>query len=262
MTHTSLKALTTALLILTYQSAAWSQPSSQPSQTEQKSAKTVEAPPKSDKQAPPAEAPSSVPVASESLHPSEDAREGKSFQLNVQLFGIGPAATSSAGFQFGFFIDRNRLFQLETMSGSSSFSGSTSVNSVEVSSYSGTKNARSFGAHYKRFVSNSFYWRAGAEYISQHIKRDYKGTGYTGSYDIEITRLAGTFVIGNQWQWDNFTLGCDWFGVTAPISSQITSETISGSRYDGIEGDIEIDRKGFIILNNLNLLRFYLGFSW
>ena len=59
---------------------------------------------------------------------------------------------------------------------------------------------------YKRFTDNSFYLAPEIFYLNYTEK-------FNRSKDDELTGMGLGLRLGNQWQWDNFTLGCDWVGI-------------------------------------------------
>lgn len=68
-----------------------------------------------------------------------------------------------------------------------------------------------FALHYKRFVGNSFYFAPELYYLN-YTETDHSPT-LLDYADERATALGLGIRIGNQWQWENFTLGCDWIGV-------------------------------------------------
>ena len=100
----------------------------------------------------------------------------------------------------------------------------------------------------KIFTGNSFYVKPGIYYRKQ---TDVLSWIYNSSADnwaanekAEIEDIGINFRIGNQWQWDNFTLGCDWIGLSRTVSK--LSET-------GNTEDLEVSGAA---------LNFYLGLSF
>lgn len=189
---------------------------------------------------------------------SEFNRMDKQWTFGAQLVGVGPTYATSYGLTAGYFLNRNMIFFAEIMTGnldSDSFldSNYTSFSTINI-------DGRSIGAHFKHFVGNSFYYRAGLdlrfiEYKFSHSSGDqasFKGTS-----------LGLTFNIGNQWQWKNFTLGCDWIGLTVPMSDNYKDEqlTTGGSSFYDPQ-DFEDDKDTLLGDTTLNVLRFYLGASF
>lgn len=192
---------------------------------------------------------------------SEHHRLEKNFQLTANLLGIGPSFTSTLGIQGGKFIDRNSLILVELTSGTLS-TPETAGSSVKLGSIYDVKST-SIGVHYKHFLGNSFYVRFGGDYRT--LKYDYKYSSIGFSDDtryFEGTSIAGNFQIGNQWQWENFTLGCDWVGLSLPVSNSISNEKVVSSTPDYDQTRLKEDENTFVKNAHLNLLRFYLGASF
>ncbi len=106
------------------------------------------------------------------------------------------------------------------------------------------------GLHYKEFVGNSFYWKGGldyrqTEYIENHV---------TDEAHIKGNSWALSIVIGNQWQWENFTLGCDWIGFSKPFGTTIAEAS----------GNIESFSAEDLYFRDdvLQFGRFYVGYSF
>lgn len=61
------------------------------------------------------------------------------------------------------------------------------------------------------------------------------------------------FRIGNEWQWDNFTLGTDWFGINAKVIQINKEKHNDNGDFDlfNIEEDVTI-----------TMLSFYIGYTF
>lgn len=183
---------------------------------------------------------------------SEHNRMGKKWTAQWQLFGAGANGTSQSALIGGYYLDRNSLVQLEAGGGGMTSSGIFMNSRFELS---GT----SYGIHYKRFLANSFYFKTGVDYRSVSYSYNYSYTNALEAF--EGNSFALSLVIGNQWQWDNFTLGCDWIGFSAPFASETTSVTYAGN--DSFYRD-EIERAKQDYLKNgfAQGLRFYIGYAF
>lgn len=184
----------------------------------------------------------------------------REFQVTAQLTGIGPSLSGSTGLQFGLFLDRNSLVVFELTKGTL-WSESSLSSSRTGSTYDITTN--SLGVHYKKFTGNSFYYRIGGDYRTVNYDYQFVWTASpTDTRHFKGTSLAATFVIGNQWQWENFTLGCDWVGLTMPLTSSVSDRRVVSTDMDydnkRVDDDIDLYTKN----TSLNLLRFYLGASF
>jgi len=188
---------------------------------------------------------------------SEFNRMDKKWFFDVQLLGVGPSYVTQSGIDVGYFIDRNMLVFGEFMLGklddgtfSTYADGTTGSLSIK---------GNSLGVHFKHFVSNSFYYRAGLDYRS--IKYSLRNTLSGASGDFDGRSFAITFNIGNQWQWENFNLGCDWIGISLPISNSLSHESSVTNIY--YPSSTYKDHQDILVKNaNFNVLRFYLGASF
>ena len=96
---------------------------------------------------------------------------------------------------------------------------------------------------YKRFFGNSFYAGAGLDFSkvegTYYISRDVLGTD--DNLETDLGHYAKTSLdlrIGNQWQWNNFTLGTDWVGLLLPLNVEKEFKNAaanSGETLDSIE---------------------------
>ncbi len=82
----------------------------------------------------------------------------------------------------------------------------------------------------RKFFGNSFNVSGGLIYgaITDTKLVGEESTGanecsYSGCQNnLEYSEIRSYFAIGNQWQWDYFTLGCDWFGIAlSPLYQKI-----------------------------------------
>ncbi|MBX2995101.1 MAG: hypothetical protein KF681_09770 [Bdellovibrionaceae bacterium] len=203
---------------------------------------------------------SATPGAASARHVgrSEQNRADKKFQVTAQIVGLGPSIISSSGLQGSMFLDPNSQIMIEATSGS----GRPLLNGLFGSDYE--YRASSFGVHYKRFVANSFYWRGGVDYRTSSV--DYKYTSWVGNpdstYKFSGNSVALNFQIGNQWQFDGFTLGCDWVGYSMPIASNVTSEEVNSTDEAYYRRRMKDDQDDFLKNGHFNLVRFYLGASF
>jgi hypothetical protein len=194
-------------------------------------------------------------------HTSAYFRTGKQYAITGQLFGAGPVKTGSAGISLGYYLNDDAVASLEYMSGSATSSSSFFAESK----YEAKSN--SIGLHLKKFEGNSFYWKPGVDYSQLKVDYNYTSTffGSTSSStrELEGDILSASIVIGNQWQWENFTLGCDWVGLSIPVSSNTKVKRLSTTFTDNIDQErLNEDEKLYFKTASLHLLRFYLGASF
>ena len=184
---------------------------------------------------------------------SQLRRQTKKWVVTGQVLGLGPIpGTTSSGSAAGYFIEPDLIISVEAIGGKSlaTFFDFFSYRQVRFNST---------GVHLKSFLGNSFYVKGGVDYNRFSMDYSYSFLSSTGSHGFESEFVTSAVTIGNQWQFDHFTLGCDWFGWTAPISSRITSE-YSTSASEKIA--LDDDESRFTKTGGAQALRFYLGFSW
>jgi hypothetical protein len=117
------------------------------------------------------------------------------------------------------------------------------------------------GVHYKRYVGNSFYFRTGLDARSIILEDRGLFSVNSGREFGRTTDLTAAFVIGNQWQWETFTLGTDWVGVNVPITNLSQNIDYSGlNANDKAEIKKSWDKLGQV--TSVQYLRFYLGASF
>lgn len=64
--------------------------------------------------------------------------------------------------------------------------------------------------NYKRFFGNSFYLKSGLYYKNLKTKIDLDDFYESKDRTERLQAIGLDFRIGNQWQWDYFTIGVDW----------------------------------------------------
>ena len=178
----------------------------------------------------------------------------KLYEIVVMPAGYGPLAGTNTGISLGYFLDRNSLIEARytNLDRGSTCSGSLTCNS----------SGHAVGVAYKRFFGNSFYISASLDQRESSYREsdDSFTPPYTYSFDGSSTLLG--LVIGNQWQWQNFTLGCDWIGAGKPVATKISNEKVSGSGSSFAQQNL-IDAENYQVKNTIPyVLRFYLGASF
>jgi hypothetical protein len=81
----------------------------------------------------------------------------------------------------------------------------------------------------KYFVGSTFYVGAGLQLQSQHrVQTDTYSSNLIASEesksDVQMTTLAVGSFIGNQWEFDHWTIGADWVGAYVPLVSSATKK--------------------------------------
>lgn len=179
-------------------------------------------------------------------------RKAKEYSIALQLFGFGPTASITNGIHAGYFIDSNSLLQVEILAGNDPVIWGTGR--YTISSYS-------VGTYYKLFMTPTFYIKLGTDFKNVRYKYEDDRTGGTEERtEFTGNSLGGHFSVGHQWQWQNFTFGFDWIGISAPFISQIQSTFTGGAtpnqrRLDG-------DQSRYLKDNIIIILHGYLGASF
>lgn len=184
---------------------------------------------------------------------SEHNRAGKKFVAALQLVGGSTLTGSGQGVIAGYQADRNTVLQVEFSKGSSK-TGDKETDGIN------EREGTTVGAYAKRFMSNSFYAKGGVEYTKVKYDNDYLwnfASTTTDAYGFEANVISAALVIGNQWQWENFTLGCDWIGLSLPMSHEVTSEY--SDSYALAKKYNKEDQETLLENASATVLRFYVG---
>jgi len=166
---------------------------------------------------------------------SEVNRQDKNYQA---LMHVGGSVLSlpSNGFGAYKYLEKNKLiglhyFQMSEGADPSLFEG------------------RAMLASFKEFRSNSFYYELFGYYrdidTTDKIKTFNSVTTFEGKASFRDVGLG--IKIGNQWQWEYFTLGCDWIGIAKRVATL---------KYEGDSSDF------FKNSADLTFLNFYIGASF
>ena len=185
---------------------------------------------------------------------SEDNREDKKLMLTAEILGVS-SGTSSQALEAAYYINSDLLANVRftnlqkglnnTDSEDSSYYGPGDKAADELWDEAGGGYILSAGI--KKFVGNSFYVKPEAyyrkqKYVAQTVN-DYSEllSARAGEY----TDIGLSVKIGNQWQWESFTIGCDWIGL---------NQTVSTIEESGNLKDSDIP--------TLSALNFYMGASF
>ncbi len=172
--------------------------------------------------------------------------------MAAQIVGYGPAASELKGVHLGYFVDPNTQLQLEITGGTNPLIWGSSGHSI--TSYV-------VGTHVKLFTGNSFYLKLGIDYrrIDYRYEDPVLGSNYEKTSFLGNT-LGAAFLIGNQWQWQNFTFGADWIGLSGPLVWQIESSGSVGTNPNIRRRDKDEDR--YLKENVIILSRLFVGASF
>lgn len=191
---------------------------------------------------------------------SADNRKDKSFVITGEIIGQGPSGSNAQGLNLGYYITPNSLLMLELNGGHSSvgdgfffgFDGQTN------------KTGYSVGILSKNFIGNSFYLKGGITFRTldyEYIDKDWLAGGKTRrGFSGDSTALS--FAFGSQWQRSNFTIGCDWFGLEAPVLTRVYDQWYSANATANDRNRNREDIVTYVTGVGLTFTRFYVGASF
>jgi hypothetical protein len=188
---------------------------------------------------------------------SEDNRADKRFMVTGQLVGYGPSAASTIGANIGYYINPNFVVLVEGMK--NIYPDAEDFNSIKYDKRDSSEGG-SYGAHLKFFLGNSFYVRGGVDQREFRYRYNDDTAGNSSGFDSKS--LAVSASIGNQWQWENFTLGCDWLGIVRPITTTFTNEYVDQASAGSIARSKFQEQRDLVRGKEPIFLRFYLGASF
>jgi hypothetical protein len=169
---------------------------------------------------------------------SYDHREDKKFQILARM-GIDYTETG-VGLGLGYFLSRQHLIELSYFSSDEDYESDSSYSDR-------VEELRVISLGSKIFSGNSFYMSPAIFYSDYEYSYTCNDCFIFSDRSFKRSDLGISFRIGNQWQWDNFTLGCDWIGI------QYGVENINKSgRRGGLIPDVR-DNETWISATLLNL---------
>lgn len=174
---------------------------------------------------------------------SEDYRRDKVGVVLVEM-GLINVLHFGTGLQGGVFLDDDTIIAADLFSARFDFLGKSQVTTETVRLH--------------RFVSNSFYLVGGAG-LRQSVTEAYSWRKSDQS-TFRANHFVGEFALGNRWQMKQFTIGCDWFGLTGQLvkisSSESHDDDVSVNTRDSRKHDFDSQNENV----NIQLVRFHLGF--
>ena len=182
---------------------------------------------------------------------SQANRKDQTFSLTYEALGTIYPYFSNQGVALGIYQNPDLIWELTYNNGD--FVLNDLISGVSADIELATIRA-------KMFLGNSFYANLG---IGAR-KFTFIGESSVDDTRIEetITSYGAEFDIGNRWQWDSFTLGCDWVGVFKPFAYE-AEQTITGANTDSVLSlDFENTADGIGKANSPHMLRLYFGFSF
>lgn len=195
---------------------------------------------------------------------SSAKRVGKNTMLTAQIGGMGTTydgntpATYLMGGSAGFFLNSDLILSVDLQS----FVGG---NGYVFDSNRVTE--KSLGVSLKKFAGNSFYVSGGLDARRVQYEQTKEtwlifSTDQKSTMSFEGNLLSANLALGNQWQFTGFTLGCDWIGVSLPLSSQITKSTVAGDVSASAQTDYDNAQEALLHKINYRVARLYLGASF
>jgi hypothetical protein len=180
---------------------------------------------------------------------SQSNRAGKKAYVAYDVIGLTLMPVSGA--RVGYFIDQDLVAEAGFSSGGAS-----------IGDFKADKSIIELKA--KKFFGNSFYVDGGLGYELWNVNYPVSISDTSS----ETRKLKGTvqntgleFHIGNQWQWDGFTLGCDWLGYFLSLSSSTSFKSDSSVSAQKKEEE-EKDVKKTFVGSSAHITRLYLGWAF
>lgn len=164
---------------------------------------------------------------------------------------IGMTMTPVSGLRAGYFFNPDTAAEVSYGSSTTTIGDFQSKKSI-------------IEAKAKYFFGDSFYTDGGVTYENFDVKYSVNKSGQLLEQEKmngSVSNIGVNAHIGNQWQWPGFTLGCDWVGYFASLSS--SSKFSSGSNLDDSdrvkqENGIKTAMGG----SSLHLARLYMGWTF
>ena len=178
---------------------------------------------------------------------SSEFREFKSYSASFSA-GMTVAPVPSVGVNLGYFYDSQSIFQFEYSK------GKVPVRVFDIET-------QTIAINYQRFFGNSFYGKIGI------TDRQIKGSNLNffgvlnSDVNAAVESLGGELSLGNQWQWNKMTIGCDWLGIFIPFTVLSTDYDRAGVS-DIEKRSIEIAARKLGLLMSVRVAQFYIGASF
>lgn len=195
--------------------------------------------------------------------PVESSRENRGdgrYTLLLQPFGLGEGIQTAGRLEYAQTAQKH--FGLMYQSGE------------ELSDLFDTYSAHSnlLAVYAREFVGNSFYLEAGLATHQKHVRTldytyDFRANGSLGVAYYEEQKYTRSdfgvlFGIGNQWQWENFTLGCEWVGAYVPIGAAGFASKAQRHYDNGLIEDVSPNKRNNKMVTSLRALNFALGWQF
>jgi hypothetical protein len=178
---------------------------------------------------------------------SEHNRMEKTYEIGLMPWGVGPIPAGNSGISIATYLTRNSaiVFGYNQLIAGRECWGSLSC----------SDKGYSFEVHYRKFFGNSFYVAGGVE--QRHVTIEGGDSWGSEDYSFDGDSTALGVVVGNQWHWQSFFLGCDWVGITVPVSWNLSNVKTSTYTYD-----FDSAKKTYVTGTTGMLLRLHLGMAF
>jgi hypothetical protein len=120
--------------------------------------------------------------------------------------------------------------------------------------YSQTTEINGAGLHLKYFMGNSIFFRLGINRNEVQYSRTFTATSNKSSVNGNATYAVVGF--GNDWQWENFVFGFDWYRLQYPIASELNS------RQDAPEDNSLSSKQDELLDRSMGLIGIHIGASF
>lgn len=128
-------------------------------------------------------------------------------------------------------------------------------------------NAQIIDVYSKYFVGNSFALTGGLAYRNMNSEINVSSSGSSISTTSSGSAITAKVGIGNYWTYDfGLTIGCEWVGYLAPLSSSYSSTSTQtgtvSSNLTNVRNDAEDLGKTLAKTGSVQLLNLTLGYSF
>jgi hypothetical protein len=180
---------------------------------------------------------------------SRENRKDKNYLITAGAIGYN-FGTGTNNFEFGYHYKPNKIIGLQYQEFRNSTPFFSSTREEDISDYERNRKGHALILSYKSMLQNSFYIKTSLYHRVQERVKESDSISTSENEEFQKVRYEDTgllFTLGNQWQWENFTLGCDWIGMSTVLA--ILNQ----------EGDYKVDNRE---LAEYTLLSFYIGYAF
>ena len=155
-------------------------------------------------------------------------RLNKKYVLNAEIIGANFSAQTQ-GVEAGYFLAADRILhvklqKLDSLEDQRNQDVYDEDHREADRVWKDHGNGMALTVSHKQFTGSTFYYEAGAYYRDQklvikteEVRTAYEKWSLTEKDTAEIQDLGVSFTVGNQWHWENLTVGCDWLGLSRSL---------------------------------------------